>query len=94
LHTKETEYTENPGKSFAKRQATLQPYSLSLVDAATYFGFAPQTLYDWISAGRVIRGRHYLKIRKKVVIIRDSFIELLHEEDGTWQSEKGTGSSS
>jgi hypothetical protein len=63
------------------------PYSLSVNDAAAYFGFAPQTLYDWISCGKLTRGTHYLKIGKKVVILRDAFIELLHKEDGTWQSE-------
>jgi hypothetical protein len=56
-------------------------------DAATYFGFAPQTLYDWISCGKLLRGTHYLKIGTKVVILHDAFIEFLHKEDGTWQSE-------
>lgn len=51
--------------------------------AAEHFGYAPQSLYDMISQGRLIRGIHYLKIgEKKVLIIREAFIKWLLEQDG------------
>lgn len=60
-----------------------EPYSLTVKDAANYFGFAVQTLYDWISIGKLQRGRHYLKIGKKVVIVREQFVEFMRCEDGS-----------
>ena len=60
-----------------------EPFSLTVKEAARYFGFAPQTLYDWISRGKLHRGNHYLKIGKKVVIIRENFIEWMVKEDGS-----------
>ena len=61
-----------------------EPYTLSIKGAAAYFGFAPQTLYDWISRGKLHRGEHYLKIgEKKVLIVREAFITFLEKEDGT-----------
>jgi excisionase family DNA binding protein len=59
------------------------PFSLSVKEAARHFGFHPKTLYDWISLGRLHRGVHYLKIGKKVLIVREAFIEFLQKEDGT-----------
>ena len=59
------------------------PFSLSVKDAAKHFGFHPKTLYDWISQGRLHRGKHYLKIGKKVLIVRHAFIEFLYKEDGS-----------
>ena len=79
--------TEKARKASRNNHASLQPYCLSVNDAAAHFGFAPQTLYDWISYGKLARGKHYLKIGKKVVILRDAFIEFLRKEDGTWRSE-------
>ena len=60
-----------------------EPFSLTVQEAARHFGFAPQTLYDWISRGKLHRGNHYLKIGKKVVIIRENFIEWMVKEDGS-----------
>lgn len=60
-----------------------EPYSLAVNDAAKYFGFAAQTLYDWISRGKLHRGIHYLKIGKKVVIVREKFVEFMRDEDGS-----------
>jgi len=60
----------------------VRPYSLSVKDAADYFGFAAQTLYDWISVGKLHRGIHYLKIGKKVVIVCENFIEFMRCQDG------------
>ena len=59
------------------------PYSLSIQDAARHFGFKPQTLYDWISTGKLLRGIHYLKVGKKVVIVRHQFIRYMEDLDGT-----------
>ena len=61
----------------------MAPYSLTIKDAAEHFGFATQTLYDWISRGKLQRGIHYLKIGKKVVILRDAFIDFMRREDGS-----------
>jgi len=61
----------------------IKPYSLTVKEAGGYFGFAPQTLYDWISNGRLRRGTHYLKIGKKVVIVVENFIEFMRDEDGS-----------
>lgn len=60
----------------------MNPFSLTVKDAAVHFGFAPQTLYDWISEGRLHRGEHYLKVGRKVVIVREAFIDFLRKEDG------------
>jgi len=59
------------------------PYSLSVEGASEYFGLAKQTLYKWISIGKLHRGYHYLKVGRKPVIIRDAFIELMRQEDGS-----------
>ena len=58
------------------------PYSLSPKAAATHFGFSPSTIYDLISRGKLCRGLHYLKVGKKVVIIREKFIQWMTEQDG------------
>jgi len=59
------------------------PYSLSIDGAAIHFGLAKQTLYKWISIGKLHRGYHYLKIGRKPVIIREAFMELMRQEDGS-----------
>jgi excisionase family DNA binding protein len=58
-----------------------EPYSLSVKGAAQYFGFAPKTIYNMISDGKLIRGHHYLKVGGKVVIKRKEFIEWMESED-------------
>ncbi len=60
-----------------------EPFSLTVKQAAIYFGFSAQTLYDLISRGKLNRGVHYLKIGKKVVIIREGFINWLRKQDGS-----------
>jgi excisionase family DNA binding protein len=67
----------------ANNTQRFEPFSLTVKEAAGYFGFSPQTLYDWISRGKLHRGTHYLKVGKKVVIIRENFIEWMLEEDGS-----------
>lgn len=59
------------------------PYSLSIEDASAHFGLAKQTLYKWISEGRLHRGTHYLKVGAKPLIIREAFIDFMKKEDGT-----------
>jgi excisionase family DNA binding protein len=59
------------------------PHSFTPNEAAVHFGVAAKTLYNWINDGRLIRGKHYLKIgTKKILIIREAFIEYLEECDG------------
>ena len=58
------------------------PYSLTVKDAARHFGFAGKTLYDMIADGKLERGTHYLKIGRKVLIVREAFIAWLRREDG------------
>ena len=58
------------------------PYSLSVKEASKHFGFAVQTLYQWINDGRLIRGEHYLKVGRKPLIVRDKFIAWMEEQDG------------
>jgi excisionase family DNA binding protein len=60
----------------------LNPFSLTVQDAARHFGFHPQTIYDMISGGRLRRGEHYLKIGKKVLIVREAFVAWMYQEDG------------
>ena len=52
----------------------IPPYSMTVQEAAKHFGFAAQTLYDWVSQGRLHRGIHYLKVGRRTVIIREKFI--------------------
>ena len=66
----------------ATPKSRFEPYSFTIKDAALYFGFAPRTFYDWINTGRLHRGIHYLKVGRKVVILREPFIEFMRKEDG------------
>ena len=59
-----------------------QPYTLSVKSASEHFGLASNTLYHWINDGKLVRGKHYLKVGRKVLIVRDKFIELLGAIDG------------
>ena len=59
------------------------PYSLRVKDASVHFGLAAQTLYQWVNDGKLIRGKHYLKIGRAVCIIREEFIKFMFTEDGT-----------
>jgi excisionase family DNA binding protein len=65
------------------KKGKFEPFSLTVSEAALYFGFATQTLYDWISRGKLQRGDHYLKIGKKVVIVRENFIDWMIKQDGS-----------
>lgn len=63
-------------------KGSILPYTLTVKGASEHFGFAPPTLYQWISNGRLRRGEHYLKVAGKPLIIREAFIEWMQEEDG------------
>jgi excisionase family DNA binding protein len=58
------------------------PYSLSIAGAAEHFGIAKDTFYKLISTGKLRRGSEYLKLGKKVIILRDQFIKWMIEKDG------------
>ena len=58
------------------------PFSLRPEEAERHFGIAKQTLYQWISEGKLIRGKHYFKIGRITCIIRDEFINFMLQEDG------------
>ena len=60
--------------------------SYDLLQIAFRVGLAVGTLYNWISNGRMKRGVHYLKVGRKPIIIREKFIELMEEEDGSWET--------
>ena len=61
----------------------IEPYSLRVKAAAAHFGLASATLYGWVSNGRLLRGKHFLKVGGRVVIIRDAFIDFMKEEAGS-----------
>jgi len=59
------------------------PYSLSVRGASAHFGYSAQTIYDLIYKGELVRGVHYLKLGKKVVIVVEMFIHWMIEKDGS-----------
>ncbi len=56
-----------------------KPFSMSVTDAAEHFGFAAATIYKYISDRKITEGREYLKVGRKVVIVREAFIEWMKE---------------
>lgn len=69
-------------------KSQINPYTLTVKGASEHFGFAPGTLYNWISDGKLKRGFHYLKVGNKPMIIREKFIKFMEEEDGSWNKEQ------
>lgn len=69
----------NRPQTCATLSGGVPPYSLSVRAAADHFGFSRHTLYRWISDGKLIQNRHYLKVGKKTVIVRHAFIEYMQE---------------
>jgi hypothetical protein len=59
----------------------MEAYTLNIKEASRFFGFAPQTFYNWINNGKLIRGYHYLKVGNKPMIKREKFIEWMEEQD-------------
>ena len=66
-----------------EKVSKIPPYSLNVKSASDHFGFAEQTLYQWVNNGRLVRGIHYLKVGVKVLIIREAFIDFMEKEDGS-----------
>jgi len=66
----------------AIRKTPHPPFSIRVQDMKDHFGIAPQTVSQWISAGRLLRGKHYLKVGNRVFIVREAFIDFMREEDG------------
>lgn len=60
----------------------LEPYTMTIKDAAPYFGYSAQSFYDMIYRGELIFGTHFLKAGKKVLIIVKEFKIFLHEKSG------------
>ena len=67
----------------SSREAQHPPYTLSVKGAAQYFGIEPKTFYNLINQGKLLRGKHYLKMGRKVLIVRQALIEYLHTGDGS-----------
>lgn len=66
----------------------LEPFSLSVGDAAKYFGFNKNTIYNMISNGTLILGTHYLKVGRKVVILTAAFKKWMFEQSGILAPER------
>ena len=64
------------------------PYSLNLKGAGEHFGFTAKTLQNWIAKGRLTRGREFINIGNKPLILRDGFINWLKEQDGSYDKGK------
>jgi len=60
--------------------------TLTVKDASACFGFSPVTLYQWMNTGRLIRGIHWLKVGRKVLIVKDEFFQWMKEQDGSYVS--------
>lgn len=77
---------KNQPKKRKHKEKTISapPYSMRIKIASEHFGLAEPTLYQWVSNGRLLRGKHYLKVGGRVVIIRDAFIDFMMSEDGSF----------
>jgi len=71
------------------RESSILPYSLTVKGASAHFGFAPPTIYGWISKGRLRRGVHFIKVAGKPLIIREAFIDWMRKEDGYGSADQG-----
>lgn len=73
----EFEHKEKPQKI----ECYHPPYSLRVKEAERHFGLKSNTLYNWINEGKLIRGKHYLKVGRAICIIREEFINFMKEAD-------------
>lgn len=72
----------------------VEPYSMSVADAAQYFGLAKQTFYNNISTGELCPGEHYLKFGCKVLILTEGIKKWIHEKSGLiYTAHQNTGQS-
>jgi hypothetical protein len=62
------------------KEIVVKPFSLSVNQMYGFFGFKPQYVYNLINKGELIEGHHYWKLKKKVVIIYDRFIEWMQDQ--------------
>ena len=60
-------------------KTSFAPYSLSVKAAEEYFELQPRSIYEMIRTGKIRLNYHYLKIGRKVLILREPFIEFLNE---------------
>jgi hypothetical protein len=59
-----------------------QPHSIDINDAKSFFGYAPKTFKNWIYAGKLQRGKHYLlPTKRKILLLVQPMIEFLSNED-------------
>ena len=70
------------GKPCLDQAPQAGPYSMSTADAAAHFGLSQGHIYNLISSGALRRGDQYLKLGRKILIVRDAFIAWLRREDG------------
>jgi len=61
---------------------SIEPYTMSVRNAAQYFGIAAGTLYNKISSNDLQYGHHYLKVGSKVLIVVPQFKKWLYEQAG------------
>ena len=66
----------------AETEQIPRPYSIRPEQVKQFFGFEAKTIHEWVNTGRLIRGKHYLKVGKCTCIIVDAFIEFMKEVDG------------
>jgi hypothetical protein len=71
-------------RSHKEKTISVPPYSMRRKIASEHFGLAEPTLYQWVSNGRLPRRKHYLKVGGGVVIIRDSFVDFMMSEGGSF----------
>lgn len=55
---------------------------MSIKEASAHFGLAEQTFYNKINTGELIEWTHYIKFGRKVLIIRENFIQWMFERSG------------
>ena len=59
----------------------LPPFSFTVKGAAAHFGLTESSIRSLID-GKICRGTHYLKMGRRILIIRQQFIKYLIETDG------------
>jgi hypothetical protein len=53
---------------------------MPIKDAAYYFGFAEQTIRNWINQNKLLRDRHYLKVGRSIRIHVPNFEQWMLEQ--------------
>ena len=60
----------------------LEPYTMSVNDAAKYFGLSKQTFYQSISNNELEIGKDYLKFGSKVLLKTKEIKRWIHDRSG------------